>query len=195
MKRSPNVSAQAPVGKLRIAAIKTMVEGRFRAVVPLVQQPSTNRKGIVMMHYGIKSLGLSLFAAMLALSSGMGRAAELPSAGELLEQVTALQEGIAVLEESGHLNHGQATALSKKLDRVTKALSDLNPAEADGGVTTQQQEGSFLRALQRAINALLDFVSELTELVTDLPSEVVQPIIDAAIALLRDLIGLLLGGA
>lgn len=144
------------------------------------------------MHYGIKSLGLSLLVALVALSSGTARSAELPSAGELLERVAVLQQSIAGLEEAGQINHGRANALNQKLKKVSKALSDLDAAAGSGEVTAQQQ-GSFLRELQRAVDALLDFIGDLTKLVTDLPSDVVQPIIDAAIELLRDVIGLLLG--
>ena len=141
-----------------------------------------------------KTVGLSLLVGLLALASGTARAAEVPSAGELLEQVSALQESIAVLEESGQINPGRATALSKKLDKVNKALSGVGAASAGrSGDVTAQQQGSFLGELERAIDALLDFISELTELITELPAEVVQPIIDAAIELLRSLVGLLLG--
>ena len=144
------------------------------------------------MYYGMKTMALSLFVALLALSPGPARAAELPSLGHLLERVTHLQDSIAALEDAGQINHGQATALSQKLDKVSRALSDLNTAATSRDVTAQQQQGSFLKELQQAINALLDFVRDLTKLVTDLPADVLQPIIDAAISLLQDLIGLLL---
>lgn len=144
-----------------------------------------------------KPLGLGLAAAFLILCSGTLRAADdsvpLPSTAELLEQVAALQESIAVLEESGHLNHGQATSLTKKLDKVTRALGSLADTSEEGDVSAQQVVPDFLRELGRAIDALLDFLGDLTQLLTDLPAEVVQPIIDAAIELLRDLIGVLLG--
>jgi hypothetical protein len=145
------------------------------------------------MHYGMKIVGLSLLLALLAFASGTARAAELPSA--LLERVTKLQQSIAGLEQAGQINHGQASVLNHKLNKVSKVLSDMQApatAAAAGDVTAQQQ-GSFLGELQRAIEALLDFIQELTQLVTELPAEVVQPIIDAAIELLRGLIGLLLG--
>jgi hypothetical protein len=44
-----------------------------------------------------------------------------------------------------------------------------------------------------AIRALLDFIRELTTLVTDLPAQVLQPLINAAIELLQELVTLLLG--
>jgi len=145
------------------------------------------------MHYGMKTVGLSLILGLFALSSGTGRSAEVPPVSDLLGRVVALQEGISVLEQSGHLSHGQAKTLNKKLDRATKALSGLNGAQGSGEVSAQQQQGSFLGELQKAIDALLDFVSALTKLVTDLPSDVLQPISFAALGLVRDLIGLLLG--
>jgi hypothetical protein len=146
------------------------------------------------MHQGIKAFGLSLLIALLAFASGTARAAELPTVGDLLEQVTGLQQSIAALEETGQINHGRATALSQKLNKVSRALSDFGTAGASArGDVSAQQIGEFLQGLQRAIDALLDFISELTQLLTDLPSEVVQPIIDAAIELLRGLIDLLLG--
>jgi ABC-type transporter Mla subunit MlaD len=144
------------------------------------------------MHRRVKILGLSLLMALVAFSPGIGRSAELPTSEELLERVNALQESVAALEEAGQINHGQATALSQKLAKVSRALGDLDAAAAEGDVTAQQL-GGFLKELQRAIDALLEFISALTELVTELPPEVVQPIIDGAIELLRDLIGLLLG--
>ena len=152
------------------------------------------------MCYGMKSLGLSVLLALSALAPGLARSAELPAPGELLERVAGLQESIAGLEEAGQINHAQAKALSNKLKKVSKALEGVNIAVPSGAVSAQQagevapqQVGQFLRELRRAINALLDFIGALTELVTDLPSEVVQPIIDAAIQLLQDLIGLLFG--
>ena len=72
-------------------------------------------------------------------------------------------------------------------------MNEVNDTAATREVSAQQQQGSLLKGLQKAIDALLDFVSELTKLVTDLPSDVLQPIIDAALGLVRDLIGLLLG--
>jgi hypothetical protein len=142
----------------------------------------------------IKPVAIWLLAAFLAFSSGALRAAdnELPSTGQLLERVNALQQSIAELEDSGLINHGRATSLSTKLDKVTRALTSLTSTEGAGDVSALQVS-NFLKELGKAIDALLDFISELTELVTELPAEVVQPIIDAAIALLRDLLGLLLG--
>ena len=145
------------------------------------------------MYHRMKTIGFGLILGLLALAAETGRSAELPSVGDLLGRVAALQEGIATLEQSGHLNHGQAATLTKKLDRVTKALNEVNNAAATREVSAQQQQGSLLQGLQKAIDALLDFVSELTKLVTHLPSDVLQPIIDAALGLVRDLIGLLLG--
>jgi len=144
------------------------------------------------MHHGMKTVGLSLILGLFALSSGTGRSAEVPPVSDLLGRVAALQEGISVLEQSGHLSHGQAKTLTKKLDRATKALSGLNGPQTSADASAQQQQSSFLGELQKAIDALLDFVSALTKLVTDLPSDVLQPIIDAALGLVRDLIGLLL---
>jgi hypothetical protein len=154
------------------------------------------------MRQTIRTLGVGLFIALLAGWCGTARAAELPTVGDLLEQVTGLQQSIAALEESGQIKHGRATALSHKLDKVSRALGDLGTAGArtSGDVSAQQtgdvgpqQIGEFLQGLQRAIDALLDFISDLTKLLTDLPSDVIQPIIDAAIELLRGLIDLLLG--
>ena len=150
------------------------------------------------MYCGMKSMGLSVLLAILALAPGLARSAESP--GELLERVAGLQESIAGLEEAGQINHAQADALSRKLKKVSKALEGLDIAAPSGDISAQQagevtpqQVGPFLRELQRAINALLDFIGALTALVTDLPSEVLQPIIDAAIQLLQDIIGLLFG--
>jgi hypothetical protein len=150
----------------------------------------------VIMHHAMKTVGLSLILGLFALSSATVRSAELPTVNSLLDRVAALQDGIAVLEQSGDLNHGQAAKLNKKLERATKALSALNGTQPSGDAAAQQQQqqqGSFLSQIQKAIDALLDFVSALTKLVTDLPSDVLQPIIDAALGLVRDLIGLLLG--
>ena len=107
------------------------------------------------MHYGMKTVGLSLILGLFALSSGTGRSAEVPPVSDLLGRVVALQEGISVLEQSGHLSHGQAKTLNKKLDRATKALSGLNGAQGSGEVSAQQQQSSFLGELQKAIDALL----------------------------------------
>ena len=152
------------------------------------------------MYRAMKTLGLSVLLATLALAPGVAQSAELPESGDLLERVAGLQESITGLEEAGQINHAQAKALSRKLKKVSKALEGVHMAAPSGDVTAQQagevapqQVGQFLRELRRAINALLDFIGALTELVTDLPSEVVQPIIDAAIQLLQDLIGLLFG--
>lgn len=132
---------------------------------------------------------------LLVLSGGKLQAADTPPSAitEALEQLATLRESVANLESSEELDKQQAKSLSKKLDKVAKALGNIEQASSSGDVTAQQL-GGFLRELQRAIDALLDFISALTELVTELPAEVVQPIIDAAIELLRDLIGLLLGG-
>src|SRR5688572_12602621 len=144
--------------------------------------------------YKIKPLGIWFLTVFLAFSSAALRAADnqLPSTEQLLEQVNALQESIAELEDSGLINHGRATSLSKKLDKVTRALTSLASTEGVGDVSALQVS-NFLKELGKAIDALLDFISELTELLTELPADVVQPIIDAAIALLRDLLALLLG--
>jgi hypothetical protein len=143
----------------------------------------------------IKTLGIGILTSFAVLYCATLRADEgstgLPSIGELVEQVNQLQQSIAALEDSGHINHGRATSLSKKLDKVTNALTSSNGKEAAGDVSTQQ--ASFLDELRGAIEALLDFLGELTELLTDLPAEVIQPIIDAAIELLRGLLALLLG--
>ena len=116
------------------------------------------------MHHGMKAVGLSLIVALFALSSGTGRSAEVPVVGDLLGRVAALQDGVAALEQSGDLNHGQAAMFNKKLERATKALGKLNGAQTGGDVSAQQQQqqqqqGSFVKELQNAIDALLDFVS------------------------------------
>src|SRR5687767_5183399 len=103
-----------------------------------------------------KPLGIPLLAALLLFGSGTLRAADdpvqLPSAEELLEQVASLQESIVALEDSGLINHGRATSLGNKLDKVNRALTSLNPAE-EGDVTAQQVVPDFLRELGRAVDA------------------------------------------
>ena len=142
----------------------------------------------------IKLLGIGILTTLLAFYCGTmrsgGQSTDLPSVGDLLEQVDHLQQSVAALEDSGLINHGRANSLVKKLDAVTAALAGSDNKQAAGNVALQQ--ASFLGELQKAIDALLDFISELTHLITDLPAEVVQPIIDAAIQLLQDLIALLL---
>ena len=144
----------------------------------------------------IKVLGIGVVTLLLAFYCGTLRSGErstpLPSAGELLDQVDQLQESIAALETSGLINHGRATSLAQKLEKVTSALTSPNDNKAAAGNVSLQQ-ASFLGELQKAIEALLDFIQELTQLITDLPAEVVQPIIDAAIELLRGILALLLG--
>ena len=49
------------------------------------------------MYRGIKTLGFGLILGLLALAGGTGRSAELPSVGDLLGRVAALQEGIVDL--------------------------------------------------------------------------------------------------
>ena len=145
--------------------------------------------------YRIKTLGIGILTTFAVLSCGTLQAGDssagLPSIGDLVDEVNQLQESIVGLEDSGFIKHGRSKSLSKKLDKVTKALTSSDSREAAGDVSIQQ--ASFLGELGKAIDALLDFIGELTELITDLPAEVVQPIIDAAIELLQGLLGLLLG--
>ena len=145
--------------------------------------------------YRIKTLGIGILTTFAVLCCGTLQAGDssagLPSIGDLVGEVNQIQESIAGLEDSGFINHGRATSLSKKLDKVTRALTSSDNQQAAGDVSIQQ--ASFLDELLTAVNALLDFIGELTELITDLPPEVIQPIIDAAIELLQGLLGLLLG--
>src|SRR5688500_4256830 len=100
----------------------------------------------------IQSLSICLLTASLAFASATLRAAdnELPAPEQLLERVNALQESIAGLEDSGFINHGRATSLSKKLDKVSRALTGLVSNEGAGDVSTQQVS-DFLKELGRAI--------------------------------------------
>jgi hypothetical protein len=149
------------------------------------------------MKYAIKTLSAGLVMGLLVLSSGTLRAAdtELPNVGDLLDAAVELQVSIGDLEASGDINAKQSKSLSKKLDKVIKALAKVDRAEVavGGEVTVQQQQGGFLGALLEAVEALLDFIRELAQLVLELPPEVVLPIIDAAIELLQGLLGLLAG--
>ena len=150
------------------------------------------------MKYAIKTLSASVLMGLLVLSSGTLRAAdtELPNVGDLLDAVVELQVSIGELEASGEISTKQAKSLTKKLDKVAKALARIDVevgGELGGEVTVQQQQGGFIGELLRAVEALLDFIRELSQLITELPPEVVQPIVDAAIELLQGLLGLLAG--
>jgi hypothetical protein len=116
------------------------------------------------------------------------------SAAPFVARVDGIAAMVADLEASGQISHGQATSLTAKLDQARRALNGAARAQAtaaDLGTAAPQQ--SFLAQIGQAIRALLDFVRELTRLVTNLPRTVVQPIIDATIALVSDLVQALLG--
>src|SRR5688572_29759765 len=115
------------------------------------------------MKYTIKSLSAGLVMGLLVLCSGTLRAAdtELPNVGDLLDAAVELQVSIDELEASGEINAKQAKSLSKKLDKVIKALGKVEAqvgGEVRGEVTVQQQQGGFLGALLAAVEALLDFI-------------------------------------
>jgi cell fate (sporulation/competence/biofilm development) regulator YlbF (YheA/YmcA/DUF963 family) len=117
---------------------------------------------------------------------------ETPAANpdDLVGKVNGLAQMIIDLEESGHLTHAQTHSLLQKLAKAQKAL------QTDDAVATTSPEASALQSvlgnLSKAVKALTDFLRELTKIVTDLPAEVVQPIINATLDLIDQLVGLLL---
>lgn len=158
--------------------------------VPEVRSLNKGLKESDMMKRTIKWVGAGM---LVLLSSGtLGADTAAPDAGELLQQVAVLQQSISDLEASGDLSRQRAHSLGKKLEKVAGALAAVVGPAAGDDVTAQQLIDPLLRGLGRAIDALLDFISELTRLVTELPPEVIQPIVDGAIEVLRGLFDLLL---
>ena len=116
------------------------------------------------------------------------------SAAPFVARVDGIAAMVADLEASGQISHGQAQSLTAKLDQARRALTGAAKAnETAASLGTAAPQQSFLAQIGQAIRALLDFVRELTRLVTNLPRTVVQPIIDAVIGLVSDLVQLLLG--
>jgi hypothetical protein len=128
-------------------------------------------------------------------SLAVGQAAGSYSTSDYVARVDRIAAMVGDLETSGRISHGQAQSLTAKLDRARRALAGAGKAhETAGGIAAAAApQQSFLAQIGQAIRALLDFVRELSRLVTDLPRTVVQPIIDATIGLLSDLVRALLG--
>jgi len=115
---------------------------------------------------------------------------ETPAANpDLIGRVDGLAQMIIDLEESGQLKQGQAQSLLNKLAKAQKALQTAGAEATSSDVTAQQ---SALGNLSKAVKAVTGFLRELTKIVTDLPAEVVQPIINATLDLIDELVGLLL---
>jgi hypothetical protein len=106
---------------------------------------------------------------------------------DLLAAVESLAEKITELEESGQLKHGQTQSLLNKLEKAARALEESETASGD--ISAQQLS---LQDLGKVLKAITAFLRELTQIVTDLPAEVVQPIIDATLDLIDQIIDLLL---
>jgi hypothetical protein len=129
-------------------------------------------------------------------SLAVGQAAGSYSTSDYVARVDRIAAMVRDLETSGQISHGQAQSLTAKLDRARRALAGAGKThETAGGIAAAAAapQQSFLAQIGQAIRALLDFVRELSRLVTDLPRTVVQPIIDATIGLLSDLVRALLG--
>jgi uncharacterized coiled-coil protein SlyX len=114
-----------------------------------------------------------------------------PAAGsDLIDRIEGLAQMVIDLEESGRLTHGQANSLLNKLAKAQDALqADNAAATASPNVSAAQ---SPLGNISKAVKALTDFLRELTKIVTDLPADVVQPIINSTLDLIDQLVGLLL---
>ena len=108
---------------------------------------------------------------------------------DLIGRIDGLAQMIIDLEDSGQLKHGQAQSLLNKLAKAQNALQTAGAQATSSDVTAQQ---SALGNLGKAVKAITDFLRELTKIVTDLPAEVVQPIINATLDLIDQLVGLLL---
>src|SRR5258706_4306024 len=115
---------------------------------------------------------------------------ETPAANpDLIGRIDGLAQMIIDLEEGGQLNHGQAKSLINKLAKAQNALQTAGAEATSSDVAAQQ---SALGNLSKAVKAVTGFLRELTRIVTDLPAEVVQPIINATLDLIDELVGLLL---
>jgi len=106
---------------------------------------------------------------------------------DLIGGVNQLVDAIVELEATGQISHGRAESLLNKLAKAQQAL-ETPQAAAAGDVAAQQ---SFLGDLGKALKALTAFLRELTQLITQLPADVVQPIINAVLDLINGIIGLL----
>jgi len=142
-----------------------------------------------------KTLNLvMLFAALLTTStfaSDKNPAPNLAPAAnpDLMGRIDDLAQMVIDLEDSGQLKHGQAQSLLNKLAKAQKALQTAEADATSADVTAQQ---SPLANLGQVVKAITDFLRELTKIVTDLPADVVQPIINATLDLIDELVGLLL---
>jgi len=139
-------------------------------------------------------------AAMLtttALAAGNGRGAQAGVQGptadlDLTARINGLAQMIIDLTESGQLNHGQAESLLNKLAKAEKALERADLAQPKSGDVSAQQLQLPIANLGKVVKALTDFLRELTHIITDVPSDVVQPIIDATLDLIDEIVSLLL---
>src|SRR4051812_14158787 len=115
---------------------------------------------------------------------------ETPAANpDLIGRIDGLGQMIIDLEAGGQLKRGQAKSLLNKLAKAQTALQTAGAEATSSDVAAQQ---SALGNLSKAVKALTDFLRELTRIVTDLPADVVQPIINATLDLIDELVGLLL---
>jgi len=138
----------------------------------------------------VVALATMLTTSALADKGPNGKAGQGPileTHPDLLGAVEALAEKIIELEESGQLKHGQAQKLLNKLDKAARALE--GSGAGSGDITAQQLP---LEDLDEVLRAITGFLRELTRIVTDLPAEVIQPIIEATLDLIDEIIGLLL---
>ncbi|HEX2718846.1 MAG TPA: hypothetical protein VHM67_14300 [Gemmatimonadaceae bacterium] len=124
-------------------------------------------------------------------STTKGRVSLTPEQAALIVgKIDALAARVQALETNGSLSHGEVQRLIAQLDIARRALGG---SGASALVATTAAQQPVLADIGKALNALLKFLENVLDLTTDLPNQVVDPIVSGVIDLLTGLISLLTG--